>query len=212
MKMPILVWSFAKTSHPRNPSPKKQPQRRPAKPAKPQPPELLRTRFCIRQLLRHFHKLLPASLLATWLALSEQAFYQRALTPLITLWYLLFQRLSDNHRLSQAVEEAREGGADHLSPRGKTPLSQQLKPEVTTSFSDARHHLPLELLLQTLWHTATQTSTSIQTPQWFGLKVGLIDGSTCRLSAQNSSGTRTTKPPMTSPILKSLFGLAGWWS
>lgn len=168
-------------SNPRNSPPKKPPRRPQAQLAKPQPPELLRTRFCARQLLRHFHKLLPVSLLVTWLDLSEQTFYQRAFTPLITLWYLIFQRLSDNHHLSQVVEDAREGGADHLSPRGKTPLSQQLRSEATTSFSDARQRLPLEFIRQTLWHTAAQTNSAIQAPKWFGLKVGLIDGSTCRL-------------------------------
>ena len=104
--------------------PKPQPGRQEA-----QPTELLRTRFSARQLQRHFAKLLTASWLATWLELSERAFYQRAYTPLITLWYLLFQRLSDNHTLSHVVEDAREGGADHLSPRGKTPSSQQLTSE-----------------------------------------------------------------------------------
>jgi hypothetical protein len=162
---------FAQTSE-------KQPRRPQAQLAKPQPPELLRTRFGARQLLRHFHKLLPVSLLVTWLDLSEQTFYQRAFTPLITLWYLIFQRLSDKHHLSQVVEDAREGGADHLSPRGKTPLSQQLRSEATTSFSDARQRLPLEFIRQTLWHTAAQTNSAIQAPKCFGLKVGLIDGST----------------------------------
>jgi hypothetical protein len=128
--------------------PKPQPGRQEA-----QPTELLRTRFSARHLQRHFAKLLRASWLATWLELSERAFYQRAYTPLITLWYLLFQRLSDNHTLSHVVEDAREGGADHLSPRGKTPLSQQLTSEATTSFNDARQRLPLALLRQALWHT-----------------------------------------------------------
>src|SRR5664280_913533 len=147
-------------------NPKSNPGKSPAKP-KPQPSrpqaqptELLRTRFSARQLQRHFAKLLTASWLATWLELSERAFYQRAYTPLITLWYLLFQRLSDNHTLSHIVENAREGGADRLSPRGKTPLSQPLTSEATTSFSDARQRLPLALLRQALWHTACLLYTS----------------------------------------------------
>jgi hypothetical protein len=166
---------------PRKSPPKKTPALKQAKPLAAHPPELLRTRFCARQLLGHFRKLLPVSMLATWLATSEQTFYQRAFTPLITLWYLVFQRLSDNHHLSHVVEDAREGGADHLSPRGKTPLSQQLTSEATTSFSDARQRLPLKLLHQTLWHTAAEMAASVQAPKHFGLRVGLIDGSTCRM-------------------------------
>ena len=130
----------------------------------------MRTRFSARQLQRPSAKLLKA----TWLDRSELAFYQRAYTPLITLWDFLFPRLSDNHPVSPVVEDAREGGADRLSPRGKTPLSQHLTSEATTAFSDARQRLPLELLRQALWHTAAQTTLSIQAPKWFGLPVGLI--------------------------------------
>ena len=171
-----------KSNRPKSKSPPKKQARRPqAHRAHPQPPQPLRTRFSARQLLRHFHKLLPASLLATWLAGSELIFYQRAFTPLITLWYLVFQRLNHNHRLSLVVADAQEGGADRLSPRGKPPLSAPLHSEATTSFSDARQRLPRSLLRQTLWHTAAQTATSIQAPTVFGFHVGLIDGSTCRL-------------------------------
>jgi len=80
-----------------------------------------------------------------WLALAPKGFYLRAFTPLITLWYFLFQRLSDNHHLSHVVQDAGDGGADRLSPKGKR-LSERLSSEATTSFSDARQRLPLEIL------------------------------------------------------------------
>jgi hypothetical protein len=140
---------------------------------------LLRTRFSASQLLGRFRKLMPVPLLVSWLALSDKAFYERAFTPLITLWYLVFQRLCDNHHLSHVLEDALAGGADRLSPHGK-PLSQQLCSEATTSFSDARQRLPLEICRRTLWHTAAQRLCDLQAPQRFGLKVGLMDGSTCR--------------------------------
>ena len=98
-----------KSNRPKSKSPPKKQARRPqAHRAHPQPPQPLRTRFSARQLLRHFHKLLPASWLATWLAGSELIFYQRAFTPLITLWYLVFQRLNHHHRLSLVVADAQE--------------------------------------------------------------------------------------------------------
>lgn len=131
-------------------------------------------------MLGQFHKLLPLAALAGWLALGEQTFYARAFTPLITLWYMIFQRLSPNHHLSQVLEDALEGGADRLSPRGKR-LSQQLRSEATTSFSDARQRLPLEVCQRALRHTAEQTHKAFQVPQKFGLKLGLVDGTTCRL-------------------------------
>jgi len=67
----------------------------------------LRTRFSTAKLLQQFHKLLPLTLLASWLALTDKAFYLRAFTPLITLWYCVFQRLGDNHHLSGVVADAR---------------------------------------------------------------------------------------------------------
>lgn len=146
----------------------------------PPPPPLLRTRLSSRQLLRQFHKLLPLSLLASWLALSDQTFYERAFTPLITLWYLIFQRLGPDHTLSQVLDDAREGGADRLSPRAKR-LSRQLSSESTTSYSDARQRLPLDLCLRTLRHLAEQTHKAFAIPLQFGLKLGLVDGTTFRL-------------------------------
>ena len=131
-------------------------------------------------MLVQFGKLLPKARLARWLAQLNLTFYQRAFTPLITLWYLIFQRLSPNHHLSQVVEDALAGGADALSPRGKR-LSQQLTSEATTSFSDARQRLPLELCRRTLWQLADQTRQTLQVPEKFGHKLGLLDGSTCRL-------------------------------
>lgn len=123
---------------------------------------------------------MPLSLLASWLTLSDKTFYERAFTPLITLWYLIFQRLSPDHTLSQVLEDAREGGADGLSPRAKR-LSRQLSSECTTSYSDARQRLPLELCLRTLRHVAEQTHNAFAIPLKFGLKLGLVDGTTFRL-------------------------------
>ncbi len=140
----------------------------------------MRTRFSAPQLLRHFHKLLPASLLADWLALSQKEFYDRAFTPLISLWYLVFQRLSPNHHLSQVQQDALDGGADRLSLPGKR-LSQQLHSEATTSYSDARQRLPLQVCQRTLWHVAEQAHQLFELPLKFGLKLGLLDGSTARL-------------------------------
>jgi hypothetical protein len=118
--------------------------------------------------------------LAAWLALTPKAFYQRAFTPLITLWYCVFQRLNDNHHLSHVVQDALAGGADRLSPRGRR-LSGRLTSEATTSFSDARQRLPLALFQKTLRHTAERIGTNVQRTRWCGHQVALLDGSTLRL-------------------------------
>lgn len=158
----------------------RRPSRTPKNKTPPAPAPLLRSRLSPRQLLCQFHKLLPLSLIDGWLALGDKSFYQRAFTPLITLWYLIFQRLGPNHHLSQVQEDALEGGADRLSPHGKR-LSQRLRSEATTSYSDARQRLPLELCQRTLRHIAQQTHKAFGVPEKFGLKLGLMDGTTCRL-------------------------------
>jgi putative transposase len=124
--------------------------------------------------------LLPAALLRGWLALARKGFYRRAFTPQITLWYFLFQRLSQNHHLSHVVQDARDGGADRLSPKAKR-LSQQLISEATTSFSDARQRLPLEILHKCLRHIAQRVEEAFQTRLWLGHQVALTDGSTLRM-------------------------------
>ena len=67
-----------------------------------------------------------------------------------------------------------------MSPPGKA-LSAQITSESTSAYSDARQRLPLDACLRTLWHTAQQFGQSFKLPQWFGLQVGLLDGSTYRL-------------------------------
>lgn len=167
--MHILVYAYY--------TPPKTPTTPPVNSA-PQP--LLKTRFSPPILLVHFHRLLPAKQLAQWLTASPFRFYERAFTPLVTLWYLVFQRLSPNHHLSQVQEDARAGGADRLSPPGKL-LSARLKSEATTSYSDARQRLPLSVLCQVLRHIGSGLSHSFQLPLRFGLRVVLMDGSTIRL-------------------------------
>jgi len=168
-------------AHPKNSSrqSKCQPTRKKTQPHN-NPTELLGTRFSAPQLLSHFRKLLPIARLGSWLAVSPKGFYLRAFTPLITLWYCIFQRLSHNHHLSHVVEDALNGGADRLSPRGKA-LSRRLCSEATTSFSDARQRLPLEIFHKTLRHTATQIGSTFKAQKPFGLNVALLDGSTFRL-------------------------------
>ncbi len=153
---------------------------RPANPSGAEPLPLLTTCYTPAQLLRHFLDLVRVPDLAAWLSEGSRTFYARAFTPLITLWYLVFQRLGSNHQLSAVQEDARAGGADRLSPPGKPPLSQQLRSEATTSFSDARQRLPLDVCRRALHHTGTRLHQTLEVPRHFGLKLALVDGTTCR--------------------------------
>ena len=148
----------------------------------PTPP--LGSRFTPNALLCRFRKALPAQVLSAWLPLASQGFYQRAFSLRIILWYFIFQRLGPDHTLSKALADALAGGADRLSPCGK-PLSRQLRSVATTSLSDARQRLPLEVLLEALKHSARQIRSWVQGSQWLGWNVALLDGTTFRLRPHN---------------------------
>jgi hypothetical protein len=157
------------------------PKSRPRQPTPPKtPPLLLASQLHPPELLAVFCRFLPLRQIRSWLPGRPRGFYQRAYTPLIVLWYLVFQRLADNHHLSHVVADARDGGADRLSPRGKR-LSRVLRSESTSAYSDARQSLPLPVVAQALRHIVDTASANLQIPRWFGLRVGLLDGSTLRL-------------------------------
>lgn len=141
---------------------------------------MLGTRFTPAQLLDRFLQLVQVPELTRWIGDGPRTFYARAFTPLITLWYLVFQRLGPNHHLSAVQEDARAGGADRLSPPGKKPLSHQLRSEATASFSDARQRLPETFCRWALYQTGLNLHETLEVPRPFGLKLGLVDGTTCR--------------------------------
>src|SRR5258708_22456051 len=65
-------------------------------------PRNAQPRFTPAQLLRFFLQLLPHRALRQLPALKNKTFYDRLFTPLVTLWYLLFQRLHHDHSLDAA--------------------------------------------------------------------------------------------------------------
>lgn len=136
-----------------------------------------RPAFSPAQLLAFFVQLLPRRALLALPALQGQNFYDRLFTPLVSLWYLLFQRLHDDHTLDGALSDARAGGADRINKK----LSQNLRSDSTASFSDARQRLPWEFLLQALSLQGRKITALSPTTRLNGLVVTLLDGSTVRL-------------------------------
>lgn len=104
---------------------------------------------------------------------GKRGSYQRCFTPLITLWYLIFQRLNPDQTLAAAVLDALAGGADALASNERQP-SQRLKSTRTTSYSDARQRLPEGVLQEVYQHSARK----LEPTQRLGslTKVQLIDG------------------------------------
>jgi hypothetical protein len=155
----------------------------PKKPSAPKissQPASLDTSLSAAELLQRFQRLFTAPLVAQWLQGSPQVLYERAFTPLIVLWYLLLQRLQPRHTLSAILSDALQGGADSLSPPEK-PLSQQLRSAATTSYSDARQRLPLQVLQKALVQSGREIRSWAHPVVWRGFQVVLLDGSTVRL-------------------------------
>jgi hypothetical protein len=117
--------------------------------------------------------------LALWLA--DRVFYDRGFTPLIILWYLVFEHLSGKSTLEDVLEDARDGGADRLSTQGKPPLSQTLHSDSTASWSNARGRLPVAVVHQALRFSGDTIRATVQNRQWHGMEPTLLDGTTYRL-------------------------------
>lgn len=115
--------------------------------------------------------------------------YWRALTPLVTLWAMVYQRLNADHTCDAVVSYLRQGGADTLDPDEPhpQPLSRRLQSASTSAYVQSRQRLPLALVhaamgvvLQCVraWLVATSPTTP---PTWHGHAVRLLDGTTFRM-------------------------------
>ena len=150
----------------------------------PTPRPTLRTHCSRAQLLKSFLALIQPDL-ARWLPVpvptaGKRGPYERLFVPLIVLWYFVYGHLQDRWSLDKAMEDARAGGADALSPKGKR-LSRNLKSDSTSALSQARERLPLATLLQALAHGAKAVRAWMIEPVWRGRHVILLDGSTLRM-------------------------------
>lgn len=133
--------------------------------------------FSPPQLLEFFLQLLPHRDLCRLPALQTLTFYERLFTPLVTLWYLLFQWLQHDPTLDAVLTDARSGGADRLNPK----LSRQLVSASTGPYSDARSRLPEPFLAQALRLQGRRLTELCPATLWKDRVVALLDGSTVRL-------------------------------
>jgi hypothetical protein len=141
------------------------------------PPPAGQSVFSSRQLLGFFRRLLPRRGLWKLPGLKDKGFYERLFTPIVTLWYLIFQRLHFDHTLEGVVADAQDGGADSLCKR----LSKKLLSTATVSYSNARQRLPLAFVTQALALQARQILGLNPKALWRGLRLSLLDGSTVRM-------------------------------
>ena len=138
-------------------------------------------RFTPAQLLAFFVQLLGGAELQELPSLKGKPLYQRLFTPLVTLWYFLFQRINANHTLDAAAADARAGGADVLNQR----LSRQLSSASSSSYSDARQRVPWQFLAEALALQGRKITALSPSTQWRDFVIALLDGSTVRLRPHN---------------------------
>jgi hypothetical protein len=130
---------------------------------------------------------------------APPGFYDRLWTPLITLWYLIWQCLQPRHTLGAVLTDARRGGADRLARRAHS-LSQRIKSKATTAYSNARQRLPLDWV-RLCFHQLAAALLMLGSGRSQDLPVELLDGSTKRLRPYGDIGqqfpahrTRRKKP------------------
>ena len=124
-----------------------------------------------------FLRLLPLPELWKLPSLQGKGFYERVFCPIVTLWYLIFQRLQPDPSMDNVLCDARAGGADAL----RQDLSKKLRSSATTSYSDARQRLPLPFLIESLMLQARGILALDPCTRWRGLLVHLLDGTTIRM-------------------------------
>lgn len=129
-------------------------------------------------LLPIFCKLLPCSYIQQLVGESEKQFYQRIFTPLVVLWCLIYQRLNKDHTQDDVLVHVKNGGADHLSPRAKRPISQRIKSESTAAYSKGQQRFPLSVLKETVRHVAKASQQTVS--RWLDHPVALLDGTIFR--------------------------------
>ena len=83
---------------------------------------------------------------------AQRRFYERIFSLRVTLWYLIFQRLSFDQTQAAVVVNLREGGADRLGRRRAGKLSRRVRSTHTSAYNQARQRMPLELLCEALAH------------------------------------------------------------
>jgi Transposase DDE domain len=131
-----------------------------------------------------FARFLPQYVIDGLLAKVARRFYRRLFPPLLVLWGFIYQRLQADHTCDAFVSYLTSGAAPHLY----APVAGRPAPsENTAAYCKARKRLPLAVAQGALRHTAQAVSdTWGPSGLWHGRRVGLLDGSTVRLTAEEA--------------------------
>jgi hypothetical protein len=150
--------------------------------------------------LQIFAELFSHQSVQQWLKLQNskpsagrsRSFYRRIFSLPVTLWYLIFQRLSTDKTQDAVVKDLQAGGADRLSPSRRQPLSKKVRSNATTSYNDARQRMPLKFLQWALQRIAEHVQKASQLIR-SGRHFQILDGST--LPALTNPALAKAYPP-----------------
>jgi len=107
-----------------------------------------------------------------------RGFYKRIFSLVVTLWYLIFQRLNADKTEDAVVKDIRRGGADRLSPSPRQRLSKKVKSNATTSYDEARQRMPLGFLQWALRKMGEPIQAGLRQTRAATRSFQLVDGST----------------------------------
>jgi hypothetical protein len=154
-----------------------------------------------------FHEILGAKMVNAALASAGVTFKQRIYTPFVTLCMFLSQVLDPDHSCRAAVARL----IVWLALNDREPCSSD-----SGSYSDARHRLPLGVIIELVHQTARKIDADASNQWlWKDRKVSLIDGTTVSMpdtpeNQQAFPQANTQKPGLGFPVarLVALISLA----
>jgi hypothetical protein len=132
-----------------------------------------------------------------------RGFYRRIFSLVVTLWYLVFQRLNSDKTQAAVVKDLRRGGADRLSPSRRPPLSKQVRSDSTSSYNEARQRIPLAFLQWALRRIAERVREGGQALRAGTRSFQLFDGSS--LAVLSNPSLARAYPPA-----KNQHGYSDW--
>ena len=146
-----------------------------------------------------FHEILDAEMVNAALAAAGVTFKERIYTPFVTLCLFLSQVLDPDHSCRAAVARL----IVWLAVNDRKPCSPD-----TNSYCDARHRLPLGVIVELVRQTARKIDAGANDQWlWKGRKVSLVDGSTVSMpdTVENQQAfpqANTQKPGLGFPVAR----------
>jgi len=142
----------------------------------------------LEEMLPIYQELLPRPRVKELVKGTGVKLYWRLLTPLVTLWLMIYQRLNSDHTCDGVVSHLHTGAMDTIDPADEhtEPLSKRLISESSSAYVQGRNRLPLSVLTGAMQYVATVIDgwlyqNSVPQARWQGHTVRLLDGTTHRL-------------------------------